>query len=71
MRYVTRPICNSINMIMSFQKICENGYPFVAYSDKKVYFKSETDTFKVNQLFSASTAKAQNSKFYFFLPIRI
>ena len=56
-------------MIMSFQKICENGYPFLAYFDKKVYFKAETDTFKVNQLFSASTAKAQNSKFYFFCPL--
>ena len=36
----------------------------------KVYLKAETDTFKVNQLFSANTTKAQNSKFKFlFCPL--
>ena len=50
-------------MIMSIQKICENGYPVLAYFDKKYTFKAETDTFDVNQLFSANTAKTQNSKF--------
>ena len=52
-------------MIMSIQKICENDYPVLAYFDKKVYFKAETDAFIVDQLFSANNAKAQNSKFRF------
>ena len=57
-------------MTMSIQKICENGYPVLAYFDKKVYLKAETDTFNVDRLFSANTAKAQNSKFKFlFCPL--
>ena len=57
-------------MIMSIQKMCENGYIVSAYFDKKVYLKAETDTFKVNQLFCANTTKAQNSKFKFlFCPL--
>ena len=51
-------------MIVSIQKICENIYPVLAYFDTKVYLKAETDTFKVNQVFSANSAN-QNSKFKF------
>ena len=50
-------------MIMSIQKICENVYPVLAYFDTKVYIKAETDTFNVNQRFSANTAKLQYSNF--------